>query len=104
MLGLVSYGYKVIKTVGEGITKLDFAKGFAAQISTASTVLLSTTLGLSVSTTHILVGSIAGVAIVEKQPVNKKLLGKIMVTWVVTFPAAALISASFFSLFNYFQI
>lgn len=80
-------------TVGEKITKLSFSRGFAAQIGTACTVLSATQLGLSVSTTHSLIGAISGVALVEGGgQLNVRTLRRIVVSWVVTIPAAALFS------------
>lgn len=66
VVGLATYGYKCMATVGEKIARLTFTRGFAAQIGTASTVLTATLLGLSVSTTHCLVGSIAGMKLLHR--------------------------------------
>lgn len=97
MLGLATYGYKVMATIGERITRLTFSRGFAAQIATALTVLGASLIGLSVSTTHCLIGAIAGLALVEgSDKINKQTLRKIVVSWVVTLPASA-----FFSLVSY---
>ena len=97
VLGLGTYGYKVMATVGERITKLTFTRGFAAQIATAMTVLGASLVGLSVSTTHCLIGAIAGLALVEgSDKINKQTLKKIVMSWVVTLPASA-----FFSMVTY---
>lgn len=80
-------------TVGEQITKLTFSRGYVAQISTALTVLSATQLGLSVSTTHCLIGAISGLTIVEDaSKLNKATLKKIAMSWVVTIPAAATVA------------
>ena len=81
-------------TVGEKITKLTFTRGFVAQISTALTVLLATQLGLSVSTTHVIIGAIAGLTLVEGKEgggINKATLKKIILSWTITIPAAAVL-------------
>uniref|UniRef100_A0A7S2TUK9 Phosphate transporter n=1 Tax=Lotharella oceanica TaxID=641309 RepID=A0A7S2TUK9_9EUKA len=93
VVGLATYGHRVMATVGEKITKLTFTRGFAAQIGTALTVLSATIMGLSVSTTHCLIGAIAGVAMVESvSKINTGTLKKIALSWVVTMPASALCS------------
>lgn len=93
MAGLATYGYKVMATVGEKITKLTFTRGFAAQIGTAGTVLTATQLGVSVSTTHCLIGAISGVALVEgREKLNVGTLKRIAVSWIVTIPASAFFS------------
>ena len=85
VLGLATYGYRVIATVGEGIAKLTFARGFVAQLSTALVVLSATLLGVSVSTTHCLIGAIAGVALVDgRNKINMVTVRKIIVSWVVS--------------------
>lgn len=90
VVGLGTYGHKVMATVGEKIAKLTFSRGYAAQIGTALTVLTATQLGVSVSTTHCLIGAISGVALVEgRGKLNTATLRRIVVSWVVTIPAAA---------------
>ena len=65
VIGLKTYGYKVMDTIGKNIVVLTYGKGYAAQIATALTVLTATQLGMSISTTHCLIGSITGIALVE---------------------------------------
>lgn len=93
VLGLGTYGYKVMATIGERITRLTYSRGFAAQLATALTVLTASILGISVSTTHCLIGAITGLALVEgADKVNKQTLKKIAMSWVVTLPASAAFS------------
>ncbi|GAB5364069.1 hypothetical protein AAMO2058_000937900 [Amorphochlora amoebiformis] len=93
VVGLATYGHRVMSTVGEKITKLTYTRGFAAQIGTALTVLSATMFGMSVSTTHCLIGAIAGVALVESSSkINTTTLKKIAISWVVTMPASAICS------------
>ena len=91
--GLGTYGHKVMATIGEKIAKLTFTRGFAAQIGTALTVLCATQLGLSVSTTHCLIGAITGVALVEGSGgINRETIRKIIMSWIITLPASAILA------------
>lgn len=65
-LGLLLMGYKVMETVGKKVIKLDFAKGFSAQLATATSVILGTIFGLPLSTTHCMVGSLFGIILANK--------------------------------------
>lgn len=99
VIGLATYGHKVMATVGQKIATLTFARGYAAQIGTALTVLTATQLGVSVSTTHCLIGAISGVALVEgRDKLNSGTLKRIVVSWVVTIPAAALFSVALYGI------
>jgi phosphate/sulfate permease len=92
IVGLVVWGHKVMATVGENITKLTFSRGYAAQVGTALTVLVASVSGISVSTTHCLIGAITGVALADGggiKSINKETLKKIALSWVITIPAAA---------------
>jgi phosphate/sulfate permease len=94
VVGLATYGYKVMATVGTGITKLTYAKGFAAQLATALTALTATLLGLTVSTTHVMIGAIAGVALADgPDKLNFDMLKKIAASWIITLPASAALAA-----------
>ena len=94
VVGLATYGYKVMATVGTGITKLTFSKGFAAQLATALTALTATLLGLTVSTTHVMIGAIAGVALADgPDKLNTGMLKKIAASWIITLPASAGLAA-----------
>ena len=90
--GLWFIGRYVIQTVGHGLTKIHPASGFAAELSAAAVVMGASMLGLPVSSTHILIGAVLGVGIVNKNA-NWKLMKPIGTAWVVTLPAAALIAA-----------
>lgn len=65
-IGLAVLGYKVMQTIGKDIIVLDFMKGFAAQFSTALCVLLGSGLGMPLSTTHCMIGALAGIFISGK--------------------------------------
>lgn len=97
VLGLATWGYRVIETVGSKITELTPSRGFAAQFATASVVLLHSYVSLPISTTHILVGSIIGVGLAGGlSAVDLSVIWKIVFSWIVTVPVAALTSALLF--------
>ncbi|MCF6751566.1 MAG: inorganic phosphate transporter [Pseudomonas sp.] len=99
VIGLATYGYKVIATVGKEITELTPSRGFAAELATASTVVGASAIGLPVSTTHTLVGAVLGIGIARGiGALNLGVIGKIFVSWIVTLPAGALLSIVFFSI------
>ncbi len=97
VLGLATYGFKVMQTVGKKITELTPSRGFAAELSAASTVVLASFTGLPVSTTHTLVGAVLGVGLARGiAALNMRVVGNIFMSWVVTLPAGAIMSIMFF--------
>ena len=90
--GLWFIGRNVIKTVGSGLTNIHPASGFAAELSAAAVVMGASLLGLPVSSTHILIGAVLGVGLVNKAA-NWKLMKPIALAWVITVPAAAGVGA-----------
>ncbi|WP_158239408.1 inorganic phosphate transporter [Brachybacterium sp. UMB0905] len=90
--GLWFVGRRVITTVGSGLTRIHPASGFAAELSAAAVVLAASVLGLPVSSTHILIGAVLGVGLVNRAA-NWKLMKPIAMAWVITVPAAAVIGA-----------
>ncbi|MDO5029688.1 MAG: inorganic phosphate transporter [Corynebacterium sp.] len=90
--GLWFIGRFVIKTVGSGLTEIHPASGFAAELSAAAVVMIASIMGLPVSSTHILIGAVLGVGIVNRAA-NWNLMKPIALAWVITLPAAAAISA-----------
>lgn len=95
--GLMMYGYKVITTVGNGITDLTPSRGFAAELATAGTVVLASGTGLPVSTTHTLVGAILGVGLARGiAALNLRVVRNIFMSWIVTLPAGAILAIIFF--------
>lgn len=99
-LGVSLLGYKVMKTVGEDLTSLNNTRGFSIDFSTATTVLVSSVLGMPVSTTHVVVGSVVGVGMARGiEVVNIKVLKTIVTSWLLTVPLAALLSAVLFNVF-----
>ncbi len=103
-LGLWIWGYRVIKTLGEDLTFIAPSSGFTIEIGTALTVLLASSFGIPVSTTHCKVAAIVGVGYVRtKKDVDKKILKKIATAWLVTIPAAATLSAVAMSVLREFS-
>ncbi len=97
VLGLATYGYRVMRTVGSKITQLTPSRGIAADVAAMSTVLLCSRLSLPVSTTHTLVGAILGVGFARGLgSVNRAVTRNIFGSWLITVPAAAGLSAAFY--------
>lgn len=99
ILGLLMYGRRVIQTVGHGITALTPSRAFAATISAAGTVILSTSAGIPVSATQTLVGGVLGVGLARGiGALNLTVIRNIILSWVVTVPAAATLAILFFEI------
>jgi len=97
VIGLATYGHKVIHTVGSKITHLTPSRGFCAGIAAAATIVMASGTGLPISTTHTLVGAVLGVGLVRGMTaINLRVVGTIFVSWFVTVPAGALLSIVFF--------
>ncbi len=90
--GLWFIGRYVIQTVGTGLTKMHPASGFAAELAAAAVVMGASLLGLPVSSTHILIGAVLGVGIVNRAA-NWSLMKPIALAWIITLPAAAIVSS-----------
>ena len=98
--GLATLGYKVIETVGRNITELTPSRGFAAELAAATTVVLASGTGLPISTTHTLVGAVLGVGLARGiAAIDFSVVGRIIVSWVVTLPVGAGLSILFFYIF-----
>lgn len=92
-VGISTWGYKVMETIGKKITELTPSRGFSAEFGAATTVLICSRLGLPVSTTHTLVGSIIGVGMARGiASLNFKILKNIILSWFVTLPFTAILS------------
>lgn len=90
--GLWFIGRRVIATVGTNLTEIHPSSGFSAELSAATVVMVASLLGIPVSSTHILIGAVLGVGMVNKAA-NWNLMKPIALAWVITLPAAALIGA-----------
>ena len=97
VVGLATYGWRVIQTIGRKITELTPSRGFAAELAAASTVVLASATGLPISTTHTLVGAVLGVGLARGvEALHLPTVGAIVTSWVVTLPAGATLSVIFF--------
>lgn len=97
VLGLAIFGRRVMATIGQGITHLTPSRGFAAELAAATTVVLASSTGLPISTTQTLVGAVLGVGMARGiAALNLGVIRNIVISWVVTLPAGALLSIGIF--------
>jgi len=102
VVGLSTWGYRVIETVGSRITELTPSRGFAASLAAATTIVFASRAGLPVSTTHILVGAVLGVGLARGiEALDLRVVGRILVSWVATLPIAAGLAIGFSYLFRW---
>jgi len=96
-LGTLIGGWRIVRTMGTRITRLKPVQGFCAETAGAVTLYLATSLGIPVSTTHTITGAIIGVGAARKvSAVRWGIAGSIITAWLLTLPAAALISVAFY--------
>jgi len=101
VLGLATYGWRVIGTIGSKITELTPSRGFAAELGAAGTVVIASGTGLPISTTHTLVGAVLGVGLARGTGVvDFGVVKQIVGSWVVTLPIAAVLSIGFYFLLS----
>ena len=97
VIGLATWGWRVVETIGHKITSLTPTRGFSAEFGAAITILLASKFGLPISTTHALVGGILGVGLAKGiSALNLRTLRDIILSWVVTIPTCAIISIIIF--------
>jgi len=95
--GLLMLGHRVIATVGREITQLTPSRGFACELAAAGTVVMASSFGIPVSTTHTLVGAVLGVGLARGiAALNLSAVRRIFLSWVVTLPAGGILSVIFF--------
>lgn len=93
VIGLATWGWRVIDTIGKKITELTPTRGFSAEFGAATTILLASKLGLPISTTHALIGAVLGVGMARGlKAINLKTIKEIVISWIVTIPLCALFS------------
>jgi PiT family inorganic phosphate transporter len=101
VVGLATYGFKVMGTIGRKITELTPSRGFAAELGAAATVVIASGTGLPISTTHTLVGAVLGVGLARGiGALNLRMVGSIFLSWLVTLPAGAGLCIIFFYIFK----
>lgn len=97
VIGLMTYGHKVIATVGKRITELTPSRGFCGELAASTTVVLASGTGLPVSTTHTLVGAILGVGFARGiSALNLRMIGSIFMSWIITLPVGGVLAVIFF--------
>ena len=101
VIGLATWGYRVMETIGKKITELTPSRGFAAELAAATTIVVASRLGIPISTTHTLVGAVLGVGLARGiGALDLMVVGKILASWVATLPLAAGLSIFFFYFFK----
>jgi PiT family inorganic phosphate transporter len=102
VVGLGTWGYRVIETVGKKITALTPSRAFAAELAAAATIVLASRLGIPVSTTHILVGAVLGVGLARGiGALDLRVVGSILLSWAATLPLAAGLAIIFMYTFRW---
>ncbi len=102
-LGTASGGFRIIKTVGFQITKIEPMQGFASDISSSCVILAASSMGMPLSSTHIIVGSITGIGSAKgAKHVRWKIAKKLIAAWVLTLPGAGLVSYGAFKILTHF--
>ncbi len=97
VVGLATYGYKVMRTIGTKITELTPTRGFSATMAAAATVVLASRTGMPVSTTHIAVGAVMGVGLARGiGAIDLRVIGGIVLSWIVTLPIGGVLAALFY--------
>jgi PiT family inorganic phosphate transporter len=97
-LGTLLGGWRIVKTMGSRITRLKPVQGFCAETAGAMTLYLATSFGVPVSTTHTITGAIMGVGAARRvSAVRWGIAGSIVMAWIITLPAAAIIAALFYA-------
>lgn len=97
VVGLATWGWRVIETIGKKLTELTPTRGFAAEFAAALTILVASRLGMPISTTHTLVGAVVGVGLARGlEALNLTTTRDILLSWLITVPAGALLTMAVF--------
>ncbi len=103
VIGLLIWGMRVMETVGKKITEITPSRGFSAEFAAATVVLACSKMGLPISTTHTLVGSVIGVGLARGlASLNLNIIQKIVVSWFATIPFTAVLAMLFYKAFILF--
>ncbi|MFI5334325.1 MAG: inorganic phosphate transporter [Chlamydiales bacterium] len=93
VIGLATFGWRVMETIGKKITELTPTRGFCAEFGAATTILMASKLGIPISTTHCLVGAVLGVGMARGfRALNLNTVRSIVLSWIITLPASAAMS------------
>ena len=97
VIGLATWGWRVMETIGKKITELTPTRGFSAEFGAAITILIASKLGLPISTTHCIVGAVLGVGLARGlSALNLRMLREIVLSWIITIPCSALVCILFY--------
>jgi len=97
IIGLSTWGYKVVRTIGEKISEITPTRGFSAEFGTAITVLACSLLKMPISTSQVLVGAVIGVGLARGVgAIDLRVIKKIIISWVATIPIAAITTSVIF--------
>ena len=103
VVGLATWGWRVIETIGKKLTELTPTRGFAAEFAAALTVLIASRLGMPISTTHTLVGAVIGIGLARGfEAINLATTRDILLSWIITVPAGAALTMAIFWLLKIF--
>ena len=103
VVGLATWGWRVMETIGRNITQLTPTRGFSAEFGAATTIVLASKLGLPISTTHTLVGAVLGVGLARGiGAVNLGTVRDVIISWLVTIPAGAFLAICIFYILRLF--
>ncbi len=101
VVGLATWGWRVMQTIGKKISEITPSRGFAAELAAAATIILATVQGIPVSTSQILVGAVIGVGLARGvAAIDLKILRDIVASWLLTLPAAGIMSGILFLIFK----
>lgn len=99
VLGLATWGWRVIETIGKKLTELTPTRGFVAEFSAAIIILCASRLGMPISTTHTLVGAVVGIGFARGiEAINLSIVRDILLSWIITIPAGALLTLGVYTL------
>lgn len=101
VIGLATWGWRVIQTIGRKITELTPTRGFSAEFGAAVTILIASRLGIPISTTHCIVGAVLGVGLAKGiSALNLRTVREIVLSWIITIPSAAITCIIIFYIIN----
>jgi len=102
VIGLATYGYRVIQTIGSKITDITPSRGFAAEFGAATTIMVGTKAGIPLSTTHTVVGAVIGVGFARgMNALNLGIIWDIIKSWIYTIPFTAVLTMILYQVFKF---
>jgi phosphate/sulfate permease len=97
VIGLATWGWRVIETIGTRITELTPSRGFCAEFGAAATILVASKMGLPISTTHCIVGAVLGIGFAKGiSAINLRMVRDIVLSWIITIPSSAITSIALY--------